>query len=127
MNEGKYKITVDHSNAIVRVVASGNFDKKLGDEMITKTRITASTHGYKIFCDATKAKVNASVIEWFLLPRTLPVLQDQEIKTIRAAVLIPSDEQKKNYKFYETVTYNVGMNLRVFFKEEDAIDWLINK
>jgi len=127
MNMGEYKITVDHSNAIVRVVASGNFDKKLGDEMITETRSTAGKHGYNIFCDATKAKVKVSVIEWFLLPRTLPVLQDKEIRTIRAAVLIPSDEQKENYKFYETVTHNVGMNLRVFFKEEEAIDWLMNK
>jgi len=127
MNLGEYKITVDHSIKVVCVVASGNFEKKLGDEMITKTRITASEHGYNILCDATKAKVNVSVIEWFLLPRTLPVLQNQKIRSIKAAVLIPSDEQKENFKFYETVTYNVGMNLRVFFKEEDAINWLIKE
>ena len=124
---GEYKITLDHSNGIVRVVATGNFDKYLGDEMITKTRIAASENGYNIFCDATKAKVNVSVIDWFLLPRTLPVLQDQKIRSIKAAVLIPSDDQKENFKFYETVTYNVGMNLRVFFKEEDAINWLIKE
>ena len=41
--------------------------------------------------------------------------------------VITSDEQKENFKFYETVTYNVGMNLRVFFKAEDAINWLINE
>jgi len=124
---GEYKVIVDHPKAIVRVDASGDFDKTLGDEMITKTRTVASEHGYNIFCDATKAKVKVSVIEWFLLPRTLPVLQDQNIRRIKAAILIPSGDQSENYKFYETVTYNVGMNLRVFFKEEDAINWLRSK
>ena len=127
MNMGEYNITVDDANAIIRVVASGNFDKELGDKMITETRTAASKYGYNIFCDATKAIVKVSVIEWFLLPRTLPVLQNKEIRTIKSAVLIPSDEQKENYKFYETVTYNVGMNLKVFFNEEDAMNWLINK
>jgi hypothetical protein len=127
MNMGEYKITLDHSNAIVRVVATGNFDKYLGDKMITKTRIAASENGYNIFCDATKAKVNVSVIDWFNLPRTLPVLQDQNIRRIKSAILIPSGKQAENYKFYETVTYNVGMNLRVFLDEEEAINWLTSK
>ena len=123
---GEYKITIDDSKKIVRVVATGDFDKYLGDEMITKTRTTAGEHGYNIYCDATKAKVNVSVIDWFHLPRTLPVLQDQKIRQIKTAILIPSDKQVDNYKFYETVTYNVGMNLRVFLNEDEAINWLIS-
>jgi hypothetical protein len=127
MNMGEYKITIDHSNSIVRVIAAGDFDKDLGDEMITKTRIAASENRYNIFCDATKAKVNVSVIDWFNLPSTLPVLQDQNVRRIKSAILIPAGEQEENYKFYETVTHNVGMNLRVFLDEEEAINWLISK
>lgn len=127
MSKGEYKVTVDKTNAIVRVVATGVFDKTLGDEMITQTRTTAGKYRYNIFCDATMVKVKASVLEWFLLPRTLPVLQDQKTRTIRAAVLIARGDQEENFKFYETVTYNVGMNLKVFFNEEEAIKWLISK
>jgi hypothetical protein len=127
MNAGEYKVTVDPSNEIVRLIASGEIDKSLGHEMITETRMTASKHGYSIFCDATKAKVNVSVIDWFMLPRTLPVLQDPNIRKIKAAILIPSGEQEDNYKFYETVTYNEGMKVRVFLNEDDAISWLKSK
>lgn len=124
MSKGEYTVTVDKTNSIIRVVASGDFDKPLGDKMITETRTTAGKYGFNIFCDATKAKVKVPVIEWFLLPRTLPILQDQKIRTIKAAVLIPKGVQEENYKFYENVTHNVGMNLKVFLNEEEAIKWL---
>jgi len=124
MVKGEYDIKLDNENEIVRVVVSGELDKKLGEEIITNARTAATEHKYNILYDVTQATVLVSLIDWFFLPRTLPVLQNLEIRIIRAAVLIPAGDQERAYNFYETVTYNVGMNLRIFFKEEEAISWL---
>jgi hypothetical protein len=125
MGKGEYNITLDNENKIVRVVAFGELDKKLGEEIITNARTTATEHKYNILYDVAQAIVLVSLIDWFFLPRTLPVLQNQEMRTIRAAVLIPAGDQERAYKFYETVTHNVGMDLRIFLKEDEAVKWLI--
>ena len=127
MNKGKYKITLDPENEIVRVVAMGNINKKLGEEIITNARITAAKYEYDILCDVTQAKIEVSLTDWFYLPRTLPVLQNLETRKIKAAVLVAPGDQENDYIFYENVTYNVGMNLNIFFKEEKAIKWLNEK
>ena len=127
MSEGKYTITLDAENEIVRIVASGNLNKKLGEEIITNARTTAAKLKYDILCDVTQAKTEVSLTDWFYLPRTLPVLQNLETRKIKVAVLIAPGDQENDYKFYENVTYNVGMNLCIFFEEVEAIKWLKEK
>jgi hypothetical protein len=126
MEKGEYTITLDTEKEIVTVVARGKLDKKLGEEIISYARKAASEHRYQILYDVTQSKVDVSLIDWFFLPRTLPVLQNSETRIIRAAVLIPPGDQESAYRFYETVTHNIGMNLRIFFKEEEAIRWLVS-
>ena len=124
MVKGEYDIKLDNQNRIVRVVASGELDKKLGEEIITNARIKAYEQKYNILYDVSQTKVLVSIIDWFFLPRTLPVLQNVDMRSIRAAVLIPAGDQERAYKFYETVTHNVGMDLRIFLKEDEAVKWL---
>jgi len=121
MAKGEYNIKLDNKNGIVHVVARGELTQKLGEEIITNARTTAIEHKYNILYDVTQATVLVSLIDWFFLPRTLPVLQNLEIRIIRAAVLIPAGDQERAYKFYETVTHNIGMDLRIFLKEDEAI------
>jgi hypothetical protein len=126
MGNGEYAITLDTEKEIITVVARGKLDKKLGEEIISNARKAASEHRYQILYDVTQAKVDVSLIDWFFLPRTLPVLQNSETRIIKAAVLIPPGDQESAYRFYETVTHNIGMNLRIFFKKEEAIKWLMS-
>ena len=37
MGDGTYTITLDHERGLVHVFAQGEFNRDLGDEMITKT------------------------------------------------------------------------------------------
>ena len=48
MDKGVYNITLDNENQIVCVVAFGELDKKLGEEIITNARITANEQKYNI-------------------------------------------------------------------------------
>ncbi len=127
MSNGKYTITLDEANQIVFVVVSGDIDKKLGEEIITSARIKATEHSCHILYNVTQANVKVSLTDWFFLPRTLPVLQNQKNRTIKAAVIILPGDQEVAYNFYETVTHNVGINLRVFTNEQEAIKWLKGK
>jgi len=124
MDKAEYTVTLDTEKGIVNVIACGEIGKKLGEEIITNARTAATKHQYHILYDVTQAKVEVSIADWFLLPRKLPVLQNLQIRTIKAAVLIPPGDQESAYKFYENVTHNIGMKLRIFFKEEEAIKWL---
>jgi hypothetical protein len=124
MTKGKYVITLDKKNHIVHVVVQGDLVKELGKEIITKARVTAAEHQYFILYDVTHVRINASLVDWFFLPRTLPVYRNNKTRQIKTALLISPGNQEREYNFYETVTHNLGINLRVFLNETEAIEWL---
>jgi hypothetical protein len=124
MRKCKYSITLDPGNNIVRVVAHGELVKELGEEIITKARMTAAEHQYHILCDVRHAEAIVSFADWFFLPKMLPVYKENKTRTIKTALMISPGNQESEYHFYETVMYNEGMNLKVFLKEEEAVEWL---
>jgi hypothetical protein len=124
MSKGEYTITLDTDNKIVHVLAHGELSKELGEEIITKARATAAEHQYNIFCDVRHAEVKVPFADWFFLPRRLAIFKDAKIRAIKVAVLISPGKREKIYGFYETVTHNLGMKLRVFLQEKEALEWL---
>jgi hypothetical protein len=124
MSKGKYSITLDDINGIVRVVARGELVKELGEEIITKARLTAAEHKFDILCDVRHAEAIVSFADWFYLPKTLPVYKDNKTRIIKTALIISPGNQESEYYFYETVMKNEGMNLKVFLKEKEAVKWL---
>ncbi len=124
MSKGEYTIALDTENGIVHVVARGEFDRELGEELITRARTTAAEHQYHIFCDARQAEVKVALADWFFLPRTLAIFKNIKIRIIKTPVLISPGKHEKEYNFYETVTHNLGMNLRIFLKEKEAVEWI---
>jgi hypothetical protein len=124
MSKGKYSITPDDINSIVRVVARGELVKELGEEIITKARLTAAEVQYPILCDVRQAEAIVTFADWFFLPKTLPVYKDNETRAIKTALIISPGNQESEYRFYEIVMHNEGMNLRIFLKEEEAVEWL---
>jgi hypothetical protein len=124
MGKGEYTITLDSKNRIVHVVARGELVKELGEEIITKARRTAASHHYHILCDVRQSEFKVSIAEWFFLPRTLPVYKTSKTRIIKTALLISPGNQEEQYNFYETVMQNMGMNLKTFLKEKEAVEWL---
>jgi hypothetical protein len=124
MSNGEYTITLDTENGIVRVVAHGELVKELGEEIITKARTIAAEHQYPILYDVRHAEVKVSFIDWFFLPRTLPISKDIRMRLIKVALLISPGNHEREYNFYETVMRNLGTNLRIFLKEKEAVEWL---
>ncbi len=124
MDKGEYTVTLDTENKLVHVVAFGELTKELGEEIITAARTAAAENQYRILCDARQADVKVSFADWFFLPRTLAIFRNAKIRTIKSAVLISPGSHKRVYDFYETVTHNLGMNVRIFMEEKEAVEWL---
>lgn len=127
MSKDQYTITLDDEFGLVHIVAHGELIKELGEEIITKAMTTAAEHQYKILCDVRKTVVKVSFADWFFMPRTLPVYKDIKARSVKTAVLINPGKQEKEYEFFESVTHNLGMNLKVFISKKEALEWLSAK
>lgn len=124
MNAGQYTITLNHEWELVHVVARGEFSRELGDELITNARLEAAERQYNIVCDVRESTTRVAFADWYFLPRRLFVYRNEKMRSIKTALIVAQGKQEKTYRFFETVTRNLGLNIRVFFREEDALEWL---
>lgn len=124
MVDGQYTISLDHERGLVYVVAEGEFNKDLGDELITNARTIAADHKFNIICDVRQVTVNVALADWFFLPRRLGVYRNLKTRSIKTGIVVTIGKQERIFRFFETVTNNLGMNIRIFYREEDALEWL---
>ena len=124
MEKDQYSLTLDPENELVRVAAWGVLSRADGEEIITEALSTASKKGYDVFCDVRKAEVKVTFADWFDMPRTLRIFRNEKTRLVSTALLISKGKQEEEYKFYETVSHNLGRQVRIFLKEKDALAWL---
>ncbi|MGC2238095.1 MAG: hypothetical protein WA584_18180 [Pyrinomonadaceae bacterium] len=123
-----FEVFIDAELRLVKVTAFGEFFQKDGEEIITTARKAAAEHDYNIIYDMRQATTTVAFASWFNLPRNLDVFKDIEPWRTRVAVLASKQDKALNdYKFYETVTGNLGLKIRVFFEETEAMKWLGEK
>jgi hypothetical protein len=124
MGKGHYTITLNHERGLVCVLAQGEFDYNSGGELITDARQQAAEHQYDIFCDVRESSAKVNLVDWFYLPRRLFVYNDWKTRTASAAILVSAGKQEKAYRFFETVASNIGLQIKIFLDEEEALAWL---
>ena len=123
MSKGHYSLALDHDRGLVRVRAQGDIGPKLGMELITEARMNAAEHQYKIICDVRESRATVSLSDWYFLPRRLAVYKNWETRTVKTAIIVTAGRQEKVYRFFENVTNNVGLNIKIFLDEEGALEW----
>jgi hypothetical protein len=120
-----FEVFVEHELKLVKIVVQGEMFLEDGEKIITVARTTAAEHGYDVLYDLREATTTVPFASWFHLPRNLPVFQNPRTRRVKAAVLAsPKDKAVDDYKFFELVSDNVGLKLRIFFNEEKALKWL---
>ena len=124
MSKGQYTLTLNHERGWVIVVARGEFNRELGEDLITNAREKAAEFQYNILCDVRRSKTKVAFADWYFLPRRLAVYRNARQRSVKTAIVVSEGKQEKTYRFFETVTRNLGLNIRVFFREADAQDWL---
>lgn len=121
MTDFTYDISEDETNQLVKLVVHGSLNKNDGEQVIIETRAFAVGKQRDILCDITDATFKVNLSDWFYLARNKDVYPN--ISSLKTAILISPDDWKL-FKFVENVTQNVGMKIRIFRKEEDALIWL---
>ena len=121
MSDKQYEITLDKERCLVRLIVHGELSKDVGKKIITQTRTKAAENQYNILCDVRQAKVKTVFADWFYLPRKLAIYQ--KTQAIKTAILITPKQQEREYRFFENVSSNLGIDIKVFCQEKDALDW----
>ncbi len=80
----------------------------------------------RLFVDNRLAHNVASVVELYSLSR---FFHEIELSTkLRIALLVGADTPNvKDLGFFETVSRNRGYNMRMFYAENEVIEWLMEK
>ena len=120
-----FDIFLDDERRLVRVVVKGEVFQAEGEKIITTARETAAKYNYNILCDMRAATTTVDFARWYRLPRDLEVFNISEARKTKSAVIIlQTDTALEGYKFYETVSDNLGFKTRIFFEEAEALQWL---
>lgn len=123
-----FEVSLDNELRLVKVTTFGELFQKEGEEIVSVARRAAIEHSYNILYDMRQSTMTVPFASWFNLPRNLEIFKDTKTWRTRAAALVsPDDKALGDYKFYETVTANLGLKLRVFFEEAEALAWLAEK
>ena len=121
MGDYSYVISLDDESRMIRLVVKGEISKSEGERIIVEARNRAAENEYDILCDLTDASIKATMADWFYLVRNKEIYPS--IPTEKTAILV-SPESWKSFKFIENVTRNVGLKIRIFLQEEDALEFL---
>jgi len=124
MSEGHYTITLNHERGLVHVIAQGEFDLESGQRLITDARKNATENRYHILCDVRASRAKVNLADWFFLPRRLGVYKNWKTRNIKTAIVVTLGRQESVYRFFETVASNMGLRIKIFLREEDALEWL---
>jgi sulfur relay (sulfurtransferase) DsrF/TusC family protein len=124
MDKGQYTITLNHEQGLIYLVAQGEFNFETAGELITDARQQAAEHQYSIFCDARESTAKVNLADWYYLPRRLFVYRDLKTRRVKTAILVREGRQENAYRFFETVANNLGLRIKVFLREEEALEWL---
>ena len=122
MSDNQYEINIQKEQPIVHLVVHGELEKDVGEKIITQARTIAKENQCNILCDVRQGEVRAVFADWFYLPRKLDIYS--KTRTVKTAILITPGQQEKEYRFFETVTHNLGINIRIFSQKTNALDWL---
>lgn len=122
----QYEINLDDARNLVVVHIYGDIPVEEGEDIITNARLKAADLGYSILYDVRRAKTLATLSQWFFLPRKLEVFKRLKTRTIRVAILV-TPEDAEDYRFYELVAGNVGLDVQILHTEEDVEAWLKKK
>ncbi len=119
----QYKISFDPEHNITWVELTGDLDREIGDNVITESRLVASETDSDLLYDVRQSVAKVSLADWFFLPRRLDTLKDPEAGSKKVAVVV-SSQDLADYRFYEDVARNAGLQFKVFLNEIEALGWL---
>jgi len=117
----KYELSYDRERDLIIGRIEGNIDPAIVKAMASEFAELVSSSGCsKLLNDLRNAAITHSALDIYSMPRIvdklgLPI-------ACRRALLV--SDASKDFQFLETVSLNVGQQVRIFKDPESAIKWL---
>ena len=124
MNMSRFTVVVDDERRIVRVTHVGELDVSMAKKMVSEARSKAYDLGYNLLYDFRESFIKVSAAEMYFLPREHDLPATPEAGRQKSANLIPLEDGKADWHFYESTAQNAGLSWRAFKDEEEALKWL---
>ena len=109
------------------IILVKNSGKNTYQDFIDRTRelatLSEETQVFRILSDNVEMDTAMGMIAIYELPKIYQKV-GLSIKNKIAVLISPEDTRIDSFTFYETVCLNRGYRSRIFFRYEDAINWL---
>ena len=118
------ELRIDHQRKRLVAKPTGEVDSDTTALIITTARKLAAANNSDILYDLRDATPTLSVTLMFNMPRELEVYQNRGTASIPVALVYSEGASEESARFYETVSRNVGLNVRAFSAVDAANSWL---
>ncbi len=121
----KYNADAD----LCELVVTGVYDEALTKETRSAAlKIILEHDCYRILIDCREATLDSSLISLFYAPEEIKEkLSTEGIPAYKIKRAFVIRESVQNFSFYETVSVNRGLQVKIFFDMDEAINWLNSK
>lgn len=117
----KYEVSYDKERDLIVGRVEGDLNSALVKEMSSAVaEVVRKTGCCNILNDLRDARIASSAFDVYKMPG---IINNQGVPNICKRALIVSEESK-GFRFLETVSVNVGQQVRIFTDPESAIEWL---
>jgi hypothetical protein len=118
----KYELKYDKERNLITGYIYGEFDSSLVTKMSSDLMDMMQKYDCnRLLNDLRSAKITPETLDIYVMPKK--VAQSREAIRCKRALVV--NGPLKDYHFLETVSVNLGQQLKIFTDIDPAIDWLI--
>ena len=118
-----YDVEIDDENHVVLCICKGRLDLASARVMTRDVRKRSFELGYGLLYDVTDVSLAVGIADAYYYPRDVATLyEDRAHRYGKAAIVWKAD--KEFWDFFVTTSRNAGVNVRLFRKREEAMEWL---
>lgn len=119
-----WDLDVVGSEGILQITAHGVMDAGKVRQMAAEAVASGLNHGLnRVLVDSRDMTLEMTTLAIYNLPKTLMELGLERTDRV-AHVVSPNGPGNRDLEFYETVSRNRGLQVRLFSDQDAALDWL---
>lgn len=121
-----FKVWFNEAEQVIEIKVTKVFDWPVMLQLVPRvSELSLENQCRKIMVDARGAKLDLSVLKIYSTPEMLAkefAAHGVDVRRLKRALMIVKDAE--GYRFFETVSMNQSQNMRLFFDEPSAREWL---
>jgi hypothetical protein len=127
----KHEVYIDNEQSVVCCTLDGELEIERAITLSKNLRSQSAELGFNLFYDARKLYITDHILPddfttilTTLLQKLSTLLEISSHRIVRVAILYELGEYEEYWKFYEGVAVNRGLAIKIFTKQDEAMEWL---